>query len=313
MSNQKETFSDKPEILQSHEINVPSERIMWHCLRFGEVLPDSVRYSVIPASKPEPPLYNDGFYPANVGTPENPLMLELRLEPIPLHVHTLMPDYPVQTDDDRVRIALLMTNERDPAKDLRLLGSEMLRRVDERGIEFDAIIAPEALGSKLSIAIAQAAYDHSEGERHLYATSLQKGKVRMNPDGTIVVGPPKEWIGDDDCVETSSGTSHPAARQKLFLDPRIGKVISDHHLRVLLVDDARLTQGTITASLELLKCKGIEVTGIATVLNEGDAVDTINGIPFVYLTKLPLFAPVPGGMRPIPGTYDGLQSFFVRT
>jgi hypothetical protein len=143
-----------------------------------------------------------------------------------------------------------------------------------------------------------------------YATSLQKGKVRVTPDGQIAVGPPKEWIGEDDGIEVHSGTSHPAARQKLYLDPKIAARMRELGHRVLLVDDARLTAGTITASLALFNRLGIPVSGVATVLNEGDPTNTIGGIPFVWLTKLPLFANIAGGMKPIAGTYDGLDRFY---
>ena len=296
---------------QTHEISVSSDRIMSHFLRLGEPVQDVMRYTVIPTNRPQAPLYTDGFYPINIGSLEDPLILELRHEPISLHVHDLKPDYPYTSEDDRVRIGLLMTNELYPHY-LQLIGREMLRRVDERGIQFDVAIGPESLGSKLSNAIAEAAFDTSGGERRPFATSLPKGKVKVNEDGSFVVGPPKEWIRQQDGIEVSSGTSNARALQKLFLDSRIGSVIREKKLNVLLVDDARLTQGTITSSLALFDQLGIHVTGIATVLNEGDPVDSIKDIPFVYLNKSPLFALERGGVRPIPGTYNGLSNFYVR-
>jgi hypothetical protein len=51
------------------------------------------------------------------------------------------------------------------------------------------------------------------------------------------------------------------------------------------------------------------------LINEAESTEVLHSdrgdIPYVWLTKLPLFRKVPGGMQPIPGTYDGLPSFYL--
>jgi len=286
------------------EILVPRNRVMNHIFN-REQLPDQLRYAVIPSSQ-LPPIYPDGFYPANIGTLVDPLILELRFEPISMKVGQIDPTVSSFSEDDRVRIALLMTQERS-AKDLELLGRTMYERVKD--ISFDVVIGPESLGSKLALEIARAA--NVDG-REVFPTSLQKGKMNGSH-----IGPPKEWITEEYGIEVSSGTSSNGVKQKLYLDPRYANLIKDMHWNVLLADDARLTMGTITASLELFKKLGISVTGITTVLNEGSPIHSIANtegkeIPFRWLTKLPLSHLVSGGIQPIPGTFNGLEYFLVR-
>ena len=114
----------------------------------------------------------------------------------------------------------------------------------------------------------------------------------------MTVGPPKPWIEESAGIDVNSGTSHPAARQHLFLDQKVAAYMKRKNLRVLVVDDARMTQGSINTEVALLRRSGIQIAAITTVLNEGQPTDEIYGIPFVGLTKLPLFMRVPGGLTP---------------
>lgn len=86
---------------------------------------------------------------------------------------------------------------------------------------------------------------------------------------------------------------------------------------VVVLDDARLTGGTIESMVRHCQQCGIKVKAVASVLNETEPTDTvtINGqdYPFVWLTKLPLMVKTKDGYRPIQGTYQGLRYFYVET
>lgn len=289
------------------EILLPKERILRHILRMGEELPDLQRITVIPAQE-EAPVFGTPFYLANIGSEDTPLILELRFEPISLTADKLVNGrVPFDSSDDRVRICLLMTNERFQS-DLEAMGSEIYRRLKEQGIKFGGLIAADSLGPRLTQEIARTAREDTGREPLLL--SFQKGKVRVNEQGALYVGPPKEWIDEEAGIEVSSGTSHPAARQKLFLDQKIARLVSEQEIKLVVVDDAKLTGGTIDSGIALLHKMNIPIAGIATVLNEGDPVSEIEDIPFVWLTKLPLMMRVKGGLQPIPGTYHGLDYFY---
>ena len=300
-----------PPKLDGTEISVPLTRILRHVVRESSQ-PDvsALRLKIVATEGTPAPIFTHGTYLANIGTDAvNPLLLELRFAPIEMKVDKIAPDWVADPGmDERVRIALLMTNERY-WRDLALIGEEFYTRAKARGVEFDAVIAPESLGSKLSQEIARVVWER-EG-RNIYLTSLQKGKPQRTPDGTLIIGSPKPWVQESSGIPVISGTSHAATQQKLYLDQTIGAKIAERGLRVLLVDDARLTQGTIDAGIQLLRAQNITVAGIATVLNEGNDTQELGGVPFLSLTKLPLFAPVAGGIQPISGTLHGLEYFYV--
>lgn len=277
---------------ESSERLIPTEHILHHILRHGEQLPPYQRVQVLPATD-NPPVFPSPYYLANIGRQEDPRLLELRFEKI----------------NPETGIALLMTNERYP-RDLEIMAKEIRTRMDERGIAFDAVVAPESLGSKLSQEIARQVGPDT------MTTTLQKGKMQqLEPQGDLFVGSPKPWIGHDHGVTVSSGTSHEGSKQKLFLDPKIAEVFRAQSSGVLVVDDARMTSGTVESSIRLLRSQDIPIAAVATVLNEAEATDTLRyedeDIPYVWLTKLPLFRPTQQGMQPIPGTYDGLDKFYL--
>jgi hypothetical protein len=296
--------------INGRELSVPASKVLHHVLREYSLASEAYRVRIVSTQDEPAPIFRSSTYLANIGQdPLNPLLLELRFAPIDLTVDKLVPGWTAEPGiDPYVRIALLMTNERY-WRDLALIGEEFYARTKARGVEFDAVIAPESLGSKLSQEIARTVWER-EG-RSIYLTSLQKGKPQVGQDGTVYIGSPKPWVHETAGIAVSSGTSHATTRQKLYLDQTIGARIAERRLRVLLVDDARLTQGTIDAGLKLLRGQNIVVTGIATVLNEADDTQAIDGIPYIGLTKLPLFAPVNGGIQPIAGTYKGLKYFFI--
>lgn len=302
---QSTTQKDRLDIPKSKEIIVPEQRLLRHVLCYKEKPRGPAKILQVPATD-SPPLIQSDFYLANIGSYEEPTLLELRFEPIPSEVKKL--DENAEPTDPRIHISLLMTNERHPILDLRPMGSLLNKAVGERGIEYEVIIAPESLGSKLSQSMAEAAW-REEG-RLIYITSLQKGKP-AEAEGNFFIGSPKPWIEESAGIAVASGTSNTATQQRLYLDQKIARAINENHWRALLVDDARLTQGTINSSVELLQSMDINIAGIATVLNEGDPADNLHGIPFVFLTKLPLNMKVAEGYKPIPGTYDGLDYFYL--
>ncbi|HLV35637.1 MAG TPA: hypothetical protein VKY59_11010 [Spirillospora sp.] len=271
----------------SNILEIPASRVLRHVLRPRQTLEQPMRVQVIPAGD-EPPLFTSPFYLANIGPADNPLLLDLRF---------------AQTDHG-FSIALLMTNERYPY-DLTTIAGEILRRMDMQGIAFDGVVAPESLGSKLSQEIARLRGDYT------HHTTLQKGKPRADEAGNVSVAAPKAWIGEDCGIAVSSGTSHPAAQQKLYLDPQIAERLMALPNGVLIVDDARLSSGTVTSSINLLRQMNVPIAAVATVLNEHDPVDEIDGIPYIWLTKLPIFDRGADGWTPRAGSYKGLPAFFV--
>ncbi|MHB9032057.1 MAG: type I phosphoribosyltransferase [Anaerolineae bacterium] len=288
-------------------ISVPRERILRHFMDQSDSSA-AARVELIPSEGSQPVVFHSPFYLANISSQDAPLLLELRFEPIVATVNKVAPNLGAGTlNDNHVRIALLMTNERY-ITDLMAMGSALYEGVKRRRIEFDAIVAMESLGPKLSQEVARVVYEREQ--RVLLLTSFQKGKPRVDESGNVTVGPPKPWIIDEAGIEVSSGTSHPLARQRLFLDQKVAEYMQVRRLRVLVIDDARMTQGSINTGVALLKRFNIPVAGVATILNEGEPTSEIDGIPYIGLTKLPLFMPVAGGLAPIPGTFRGLDYFY---
>jgi hypothetical protein len=239
----------------------------------------------VPADPKKLPTWSpDSFYLTNIGSEKKPLFLELRFEPA----------------SDDLWIALLMTNERTP-RDLGAMGRRLNEKLEARGIDYTAPIGIETLGSNLSQEMARL-----KGPKTLL-TSFQKGKPRLE-DGKLILGPPKKWVGLNDSVMVRSGTGGKAP-QALFMDPKIAKTLKDKP--VVIVDDARLTSGTMDASIELARKMGLNVAAVATVLNEADQTDQLHGIPYVSLTKVPVFNRGERGLEPIPGSFDGVNNFYL--
>lgn len=271
------------------QVELPPERVLRHILRPATDLSESMSVQVIPANTEPIPTLAGPYYLANIGSDDaNPLLLELRFA----------------ATDHGFSIALLMTNERYPI-DLMVIAKEFMGRLADQNIAFDGVIGPESLGPKLSQEIARLKGDYTPH------TTLQKGKPRADDDGNVTVAAPKAWIDDDSGVAVSSGTSHPAAQQKLYIDPLVAEKFASLPNGVLLVDDARLSSGTVSSSIELLNKMNIKIAAVATVLNEHDPVDEVDGIPYIWLTKLPIFDKVEGGWQPRAGSFQGLDNFFV--
>jgi len=264
------------------------ERVLRHMFQNREDLERPLEAKRVSAMDRPLPIFKDYFL-ANIGADnQNPLLLELRL---------------VDTDHG-FSIALLMTNERYPY-DLEMISKEMISRLKKANIGFEVVVAPDSLGSRLAQEIAR------QKGPHFPVTSLQKGKPREE-NGGFRVGPPKAWIEEESGVAVASGTSHPLAQQKLYLDQATAKIIKENNWRVLWVDDARLTKGTSQSSIELLKGRfGLEIAAMATVLNEAEPTDNIDGIPYIGLTKLPVFDRVEGGYLPREGSFEGLEYFYL--
>jgi adenine/guanine phosphoribosyltransferase-like PRPP-binding protein len=133
----------------------------------------------------------------------------------------------------------------------------------------------------------------------------------LDANDRMVVRAPKPWIDESAGVPVSSGTSHSLAQQRLYLDQLIAQQLAQRSSGALVVDDARLSSGTLSSSITLLRKLNVPIAAIATVLNEHDPVDSIDGIPYIWLTKLPIFDRVETGWQPREGSYQGLPSFYV--
>jgi len=274
--------------IETKVLTIPPERYLHHL--FNDHYPGQpINVEAIPADSDQPPIFTDPFFLANIGSGEKPILLELRFVP---------------TDHD-FWIALLMTNERYP-RDLEVMAEEIISRAGERNIDFDAVAAPASLGTHLSQEIAR------QMGALTPVLALQKGKAVREKNGQIIIDTPKAWIDGKAGIDVSSGTSRSDSLQKLYADQAIVEALGPR--KVLLVDDARLSSGTLDSSLILLGEMGVNITGAATVLNEAGPVDEIgiDRIPYVYLTKLPIFDPVEEGLQPREGSYQGLNHFYIR-
>lgn len=275
-----------PEIRnQETEITVWEKDILRHCLH---PVSEEQRYTTLTKvdanDRPTPIWDKDSFYLANIGTEENLLLLELRLEPA----------------SKDLWIALLMTNERTPG-DLESMSRRLNQKLAARGIEWEAVIGIETLGSKLSQEMARL-----KGSDTLL-TSFQKGKPRLE-NGKLILGPPKKWVGIENSVMVRSGTGGKAP-QALFMDPKIAEKLGDKP--VAIVDDARLTSGTMDSSIELARKMGLNLAAVATVLNEADQTDQLHSIPYISLTKVPVFNQEKQGLHPVEGSFDGVNNFYL--
>lgn len=269
---------------KEREIFVSEKTILRHVCNVGEQKSQMVKLHVIDAVNRPLPIWNtDSFYLANIGSEENPLFLELRFEEA----------------SKGLWIALLMTNERRP-RDLEAMASQIMEKTRQRGISFEAVIGVEASGSKLSQEIARLM-----GPETLQST-FQKGKPRIE-NGNFVVGSPKEWVSLDDSVLVTSGTSGKAP-QAIFMDRKIARVFGQKP--ILILDEARLTSGTLNSAIELARKMGLNVAGAATVLNEAAQTDSIENIPYFNLVKLPVFTKEPDGFKPVEGSFQGVRYFY---
>lgn len=268
-----------------YEINFPEACILRHIRHLIPTEQKTTRLRVVDTShRPMPTWSHDSFYLANIGGAEKPLFLELRFEEA----------------SEGLWIALLMTNERTP-RDLELMSRRLTKKIYQRGIGFEAVIGVEALGSKLSQEMARLL-----GQDALQ-TTFQKGKPRVQDRG-LVIGPPKEWVDPADFVLVRSGTSGKAP-QAIFMDRKIAKVFGD--TPTVIVDDARLTSGTIDGSIKLARKMGINIVCTATVLNEAEPTEEIMGAPYVSLVKIPVFSKDDQGFHPIEGSFERVESFYI--
>jgi hypothetical protein len=266
-------------------LEVPERAILRNVLHRQPVGKTTARLRMVDAAqRPLLAWRQDQFFLANIGTAEEPLFLELRFEEA----------------SPGIWIALLMTNERIP-RDLTAISRRIIEELERRGIPFEATIGVETLGAKLSQEIAR-----QKGEYTL-TTTFQKGKLHVS-DGRLEVGPPKEWVSREDSVPVSSGTSA-FARQALFLDQKIAAALGQ--TSVLLVDDSRLTSGTVHASIALAQKMGLNIAAAATVMNEANPTDTVMGVPYVSLVKIPIFTRDEAGLlRPAEGSFEGVPWFY---
>ena len=265
-------------------VEVPESAILRNVLHGIGPTAHRVRLRAIDASREPGPVWDPAsFFLANIGTKDKPLFLELRFEEA----------------SPGIWIALLMTNERIP-RDLTAISARLLEETAARDIAFDAVIGVDALGARLSQEIAR-----QSGEYTL-STTYQKGKMHL-AEGSLVVGPPKQWVRPGDSVPVSSGTSA-FASQALFLDHKIAGALGD--ARVLIVDDSRLTSGTVNASVALGRKMGLNLAAVVTVMNEADLTDDVEGVPYVSLVKIPIFRLDGDVLRPVEGSYEGVQTFY---
>ncbi|MCL5994549.1 MAG: hypothetical protein M1546_00650 [Chloroflexi bacterium] len=294
------------------EIAVPTVRILHHFLRDGEPFTDVSTLQVIPADLLPPPTFTSDFYLTNIGpSEEDPTFLELRFEPSNLEVARIAPELAPIATDRYIYLCLLMTNERYE-DELVAQGRLLIKALERRGITDYALLTADALGPRLTQAM-QTVF-RTEYVRRVYATSFQKGRVQA---GTALIGPPKNWVDESAGTEVRSGTSKSGSVQKIYLDQKIRDKLIALGKEVVVLDDARLTGGTIESMVRHCQQCGIKVKAVASVLNETEPTDTvtINGqdYPFVWLTKLPLMVKTKDGYRPIQGTYQGLRYFYVET
>lgn len=269
-----------------YEIIVPERAILRHICHSALPEQETTRVRVIDASQHPLPTWGleDSFYLANIGREEKPLFLELRFAEA----------------SEGLWIALLMTNERTP-RDLESMARRLTEEIHRRGIDFEAVIGVEASGSKISQEMARLL-----GPDTLH-TTFQKGKPRIE-EGRLVMGQPKEWVDINDSIMVRSGTSDKAP-QAIFMDRKIATVFRD--IPTAIIDEARLTSGTVNASIELARKMGINAVAVVTVLNEAEPTEKIMSVPYVNLVKLPLFSRDEQGFHPNEGSFEGVKYFYI--
>lgn len=270
---------------QEYEITVPESAILRHICHPISPEQETTKLRVIDATQRPLPTWNsDSFYLANIGTEEEPLFLELRFAEA----------------SEGLWIALLMTNERTP-RDLEAMARRLTEEILQRGISFEAVIGVEASGPKISQEMARLSGPNT------LQTTFQKGKPRIE-EGELVMGTPKEWVDSPNFIMVRSGTSGKAP-QAIFMDQEIARVFGDK--ATVIVDEARLTSGTVNSSIDLARKMRINPVCICTVLNEAPPTDEIKGVPFISLVKLPLFSRDEKGFHPKEGSFEGVDYFYI--
>lgn len=278
----------------TYEMLVPNERILRSVLNQNQERMARIKLiEVNPANLPTWPV--DSFFLANIGGqrfPLSPTLLELRFAPA--------------STKDNLWIALLMTNERTP-KDLNVMASQLIEVLHQKGITFQAVIGLEALGSKLSQKMAELMGSDT------LMTTMQKGKA-IDSNGQIIMGPPKPWV-DENSFETVVSGTNKQSLQRLFLDQEIAKLFKG--IPTVLVDDAHLTPikeggGTLATGIRLAQKFSVEVTAVATVLNETGEFEILD-VPYISLVRTPVFHKETDGFRPIPDSVSGINYFYLES
>ena len=272
-----------------YEIEVLETAILRHISHPVEPGQETTKLRVIDARRRRLPTWDPGaFYLANIGDREDALFLELRFE----ELHR------------ELWIAVLMTNERRP-RDLELVASRLIEKIHQRGIGFEAVIGVEALGSKLSHETARLLGPNT------LQTTFQKGKTiveQREGETQFAIRPPREWVDRSDFALVRPGTSRKAP-QTIFMDRKIAQVFGD--TPAVVIDDSRITSGTIDASIKLARTMGINLVCTATVLNEAAPTAEIMGVPYVSLVKIPVFSRDDRGFHPIEGSFEGVELFHI--
>jgi adenine/guanine phosphoribosyltransferase-like PRPP-binding protein len=265
------------------ELTVAEANILRHISHSVDAERDETRIGVFDAQvRPLPTWPLDAFYLANIGGPDDPLFFELRFARL-------------SEDSEATQVALLMTTER--GYQIRHLAQRMIEVVEDGGVRFDAAFGIPALG----VPLAQAMCDlRGPG---FFWTTCQKGRS----DEAM----PKGWLDSKCSCSYHSGTK--PYEQVLYLDPILASYLKDRE--IIVTDDARLTGGSINATVALLQQLDLPLVAVVSVLNEADPITEIQGpkyaVPYFSLAKIPVFTKDARGFHPNEGTFDGVDSFFI--
>ena len=151
-----------------------------------------------------------------------------------------------------------------------MTGESMWNRVSARelakklkGIDFDGIVTVQTK----SCGLAQALTTELDLPDYL---ELRKSR--------------KSFMIDPKGISVQSITT--AAKQELWIGKE--KYSRFTGKKMLFLDDVVSTGGTIDAVLQLAKEIGIEITAAACAILEGDPRDSYNGMPLIWLDRIPL-------------------------
>lgn len=265
------------------EITVAETKVLRHISHPIDLDRETTRMEVFDAQArllPTWPL--DSLYLANIGKPDAPLFLELRFARL-------------SENNETAQIALLMTTER--GYQIRHLSQRMIEVVEDAGIKFDTAFGIPALG----VPLAQAMCD-LKGPKFFW-TTCQKGRS----DEAM----PKGWLDSKSSYGYHSGTK--PYEQVLYLDPILASFLKDR--RTIITDDARLTGGSINATVALFQQLDLPLEAVVSVLNEADPITEIPGpkypVPYFSLAKIPIFSKDTQGFHPNEGTFDGVDLFYL--
>ena len=125
---------------------------------------------------------------------------------------------------------------------------------------------------------------------------------RLGHANWVAAGTSRKFWYDEALSEPVTSITSPGQAKRFWLDPRMLPRLAGR--RVLLVDDVVSTGSSAVAGLRLLARAGAPAAALAVAMAQTTRWrETLPaGLPMAAVFASPLFAAVPGGWAPLPGT-----------